>query len=258
VPTFLLKEDHPGAGLVSVFQEYRHRFADFQNEVLFRAFLLAFRDHVKLTLSREDSKTCTTRWWAGGLGNGNAYYVDSSDGNAQREFDEAGRLSLARNLAADTYRIISDHTAGIETSPFLMQTREIEVCPKVVGWRENQLEGVSVSVAEEDLPIRKRPGYAISKKQDYKERGQKGSKTILKKRPPELSPRAIHEKDRNAQNSRARRARQKVVLVQKEAKNKEMGSEPCKSSWRTAAGAVRSPNPSGNECNLADKDSNIN
>jgi hypothetical protein len=168
---------------------------------------------VRLTLELRQQVDHDTHWWSGGSGNGDAYFVDSPKGNAQCKFDHAGRLSLARNLAKDTDRIINDFIAGTNQHPYLYPREEIQKCPSMEMWRREQADGVS---EKPPLPKRRRPGYSLSKKQDYNKRAQKMSRTKLSKRAPELSPDDAAEKNRKARNIREWRARKKVPLVEKE------------------------------------------
>lgn len=119
--TSWLRLNHHGAGLEGLFQLHRDKVPEFEKELFFRAFLVAFGAHVRDTIQRDSDSHPISHWWTGptprrsfvkGDNSPNPailYFVDSSNGKAFTVFNHKGCETLARNLAQSMFQIIEQY-----------------------------------------------------------------------------------------------------------------------------------------------------
>lgn len=106
-----LKTKFHGVGLVGVFEKHRDQVPEFKDELIFKAFLIAFNEHVVNTIQRDSDSHPVTHWWERWVrhdkeGVQPMYFADSSNDHARRLFNRKGKKQLAENLAERTFKLI--------------------------------------------------------------------------------------------------------------------------------------------------------
>lgn len=170
--------------MLDVFQIFRPLVPEFEDEILFRGFLVAFGRHVRLTLQRDSDYGLVTHWWNGQIKGSDCMFLDSSRGGGRDVFNEEGRLRLALYLAEQTFVSLEQYfTAGVnaqflESSAVFVERdylkKHLEEIPK--GSLEEELLTVPKLAPKFALP------KALVKDKKYKDL----SKANLGKRAPEI------------------------------------------------------------------------
>ena len=182
-----MNPNHHGAGLGYLFQHYRHKecslVAEFQQELIFRGFLIAFGKHVRKTIESDSKSHPVSHWWTGPNGKFDSLFVDPSQGHSRQVFDEKGQKRLAQALAEDTFSSLELYfTAGCY-KPFL-ESEKCNVSYSVLG---EYLENVPKYIKDEPLPqnLGYKGTFVIDPVVKEAERRSKMSKTKLAKRGPD-------------------------------------------------------------------------
>lgn len=184
MPTSALRRTHHGAGLIDIFQHYRDLVPEFEHELFFRGFLVAFGHHVRETLQRDSDSHPVTHWWRGPLGTTDSQFADSSQGHAWNLFNQAGRQQLAHNLAVETFRALELYYSHGCYKAFF------ESAAKLVGsdFLEGYLESMPAEIAAEPVPEVPAisPSFTISKEAARVAKNKKISEKMLSKRAPKI------------------------------------------------------------------------
>jgi hypothetical protein len=183
MPDYILRPKLHGAGMINVFEAFRHLVPEFKDEILFRGFLIAFGRHVRLTLKRDDYDL-VTHWWNGQTSCSDCMFLDSSRGGGREVFNEEGRLHLAQYLAEQTFVSLEQYfAAGVHAKFLKSATVHIEK-----DYLQKHLEEIQKgSLEEELLKVPKlTPKFALPKALVEANRAKNISETKLGKRPPEI------------------------------------------------------------------------
>lgn len=208
MPTSALRPEHHGAGLVDIFQNYRDLVPEFEHELFFRGFLVAFGRHVRETLQRDSDSHPVTHWWRGPLGTTDSQFADSSQGHAWSLFNQAGRQQLAHNLAVETFRALELYYSHGCYKAFF------ESAAKLVGsdFLEGYLESMPADIAAEPVPElpKAMPVLLLDEVAAKSQKNKKISDTKLAKRAPDLNDDELREMERKRKNKADSRARKKA------------------------------------------------
>jgi hypothetical protein len=209
VPTSALRPEHHGAGLVDIFQNYRYLVPEFEHELFFRGFLVAFGRQVRETLQRDSDSHPVTHWWRGPLGTTDSQFADSSQGHAWALFNQAGRQQLAHNLAVETFRALELYYSHGCYKAFF------ESAAKLVGsdFLEGYLESIPADIAAEPVPELPKivSAFALDQASVKAKKNNRTSETMLAKRLPDLTPEEIEYRERKRRNNDAYKAKQRAL-----------------------------------------------
>lgn len=123
IPHQFIKPLLHGAGLEDLFRSYRSSVPEFKSELIFRAFLIAFGNHVRKCYELDSTTQPVTHWWRGvpQIKSYKLYFIDSSKGNTRSEFDVKGRATLAHNLAERTFKTLEIYFTTGQYADFLQK-----------------------------------------------------------------------------------------------------------------------------------------
>ena len=210
MPDFILRPKLHGAGLIDLFQIFRPLVPEFEEEILFRGFLIAFGRHVRLTLQKDIDSGQVTHWWNGQIKGSDCMFLDSSRGGGRAVFNEEGRLRLALYLAEQTFVSLEQYFATGIHAQFL------ESAAVLVGrdYLNKYLEEVQKGSLEEELLTVPKftPKFALPKQLAEAKRRKDISDTKLAKRAPEIKQIAPNK----AMNSTQREALRWSLLSEEE------------------------------------------
>lgn len=223
MPDYTLRPKLHGVGMIDVFQIFRPLVPEFEDDILFRGFLIAFGRHVRLTLQRDFDYGLVTHWWNGQIKGSDCMFLDSSRGGGREVFNEEGRLRLALYLAEQTFVSLEQYFAAgvhaqfLESSAVLVERdylkKHLEEIPK--GSLEEELLTVPKLAPQFALP------KALVKDKKYKDL----SKANLGKRAPEIQEIAPNRPITNAERFALKRSQmteeQKQARRDKEAARKK-------------------------------------
>lgn len=207
--TSALQLTHHGAGLIGIFQHYRDLVPEFEHELFFRGFLVAFGHHVRETLKRDSDSHPVTHWWQGPLRKTDQQFANSSQGHAWALFNQAGRQQLAHNLAVETFRALElYYSHGCYKNFF-------DSAAKLVGsdFLEAHLESMPADIAAEPVPEtpKERPAFLLDEAATKAKKNKRTSETMLAKRLPDLTPEEIEYRERKRRNNDAYKAKQRAL-----------------------------------------------
>ena len=191
--------------MIDVFQIFRPLVPEFEDEILFRGFLIAFGRHVRLTLERDFDYGLVTHWWNGQIRGSDCMFLDSARGGGRGVFNEEGRLRLALYLAEQTFVSLEQYFVTGAHARFLESTAVL------VGrdYLNKHLEEIQKGSLEEELLTAPKfaPQFALPKTLVNIKRGKKESETKLAKRPP-LTPQELKRREQKRLCAQARRERE--------------------------------------------------
>ena len=209
MPTSALRPEHHGAGLVDIFQHYRNLVPEFEHELFFRGFLVAFGRHVRETLQRDSDSHPVSHWWRGPFGATDSQFADSSQGHAWALFNQAGCQQLAHNLAVETFRALELYYSHGCYKAFF------ESAAKLVGsdFLEGYLESMPADIAAEPVPELSKivSAFALDQAAVKAKKNKRTSETMLAKRLPDLTPEEIEYRERKRRNNDAYKAKQRAL-----------------------------------------------
>lgn len=214
--TSWLRPNHHGAGLEGLFQLHRDKVPEFEKELFFRAFLVAFGAHVRDTIQRDSDSHPISHWWTGptprrplvkGDNSPNPallYFADSSNGNAFTVFNHKGCETLARNLAQSMFQIIEQYYVTGMNKAYLGMVAGHDGIDPLAEYLADIPEDEE---AEEVI----RPGYRglvdVDPRVRVSKKKSKCSATMLAKRAPYLSDKELSLLERKRRNNAAYKLR---------------------------------------------------
>jgi len=203
----ILKPQHVGAGLIDLFRHYRDLVPEFKEDLLFRAFLIAFQSHVKTTLELDWTDYPKAHWWKGSGYDQSTFFVDSGRGNAFAAFDEDGRQRLADNLADSTLKVIKMY----QVCGFRQDYLRSSALAAGSDFLKQYIRAIPEEIAEEQLPEQSRhvPQFIPVGSPEAHWRAAV-SKGMIAKRPPDLTEKEQQYRDRKKANQKAYDARKKA------------------------------------------------
>lgn len=220
--------------MIDVFQIFRPLVPEFEDEILFRGFLIAFGRHVRLTLQRDFDYGLATHWWNGQIKGSDCMFLDSSRGGGQEAFNEEGRLRLALYLAEQTFVSLEQYFAAGLHAQFLESSAVLVESDYLKKYLDENPKG---SLEEELLTVPKlAPAFALPKALMKVKKGQEHSKIMLSKRAPEIEEIAPGKAMTPAQRQALRWSKlseeeKQLVRDKKAAQKKERKAEKKKVSF---------------------------
>lgn len=254
MPDYVLRPKLHGAGMIEVFQIFRPLVPEFEDEILFRGFLVAFGRHVRLTLQRDFDCGLVTHWWNGQIKGSDCMFLDSSRGGGRAVFNEGGRLKLAFYLAEQTFVSLEQYFAAGIHAQFLESAAVVVERDYLNKHREEIQMG---SLEEELLTVPKlAPKFTLPKALMEAKRGKDSSITQLAKRSPEIQGVAPNRpitntermalrwnhmteeekqarRDKEAARKKELRHQKKVSFYKVDIKMGRRRHEPMSSAWKT-------------------------
>jgi hypothetical protein len=207
IPTSILKEKHYDVGLTNLFQIYRHLVVEFDNQFLFKAFLLAVGNQIRETLQRERTNNLYY-WWRGNVAGGKLHFYDNSTSYKASLFDNRGRAQLARNLAVDLFRVLELYTtAGIYKN--FLENADCTLHDPNFDQYLFELPADASSIPIDEIPIPK-PSFKVENTRE--EINEKISETKRNQR-GDVSPGKHAKMDAAAQRKRDQRNRKKGKIA---------------------------------------------
>lgn len=197
MPDCTLRPRLHGAGMIDVFQIFRPLVPEFEDEMVFRGFLIAFGHHVRLTLERDFDYGLVTHWWNGQIKGSDCMFLDSSRGGGREVFNEEGRLRLALHLAEQTFVSLEQYFATGTHAQFLESASVLVRRDYLDKYLDTIQKG---SLEEELLTVPKlAPKFALPKALVKIQMKEKVSQSKLAKRPPEIQEIAPNRPMTNAE-----------------------------------------------------------
>ena len=232
VPAVAVKPNHHGAGLEDLFQRYRSLVPEFNKELLFRAFLIAFGQHVRSSIKRDSDSHPEGHWWRGSKQSGTQLFADCSEDNCWKRFNTKGREKLAHNLAGQTFKVLDLFFTVGKFEDYLTKHAEPKSTLKTPKmWEESEdeiddslVDDVSTHDGEKSVLGHKQrtipeiPEHEVRRRKEI-------SVTMLAKRSPERSERPLTnaekcKRSREEDKKRPMTAREKNAKKEKQAQNK--------------------------------------
>lgn len=192
-----------------LFQRYRHLVPEFENDLLFKGFLITFERHVRKTLERDRQARSLSHWWAGPEGCKTSLFVDALDGECKR-LDDAGYSRLGYCFAVEALKVIDAYfTTRCYSSFFEKPLNEIGLSAL-----QNYIDLIPTDpFLETQIPeeLKYKPGHLLDKDAHQMQRNQNVSQAKLSKRKPDLSEAEEKKRERERLRKEAYRARKKAL-----------------------------------------------
>ena len=184
----MVKPNQHGAGISDYFHYYRSLVEEFENELVFRAFLVEFGRHVTKAYAFDSSRNC--HWWTGALYGKTNFY---NNGHFS-VIDKAGLVDLSHNLASGTYQVL-DNFSSLNIHANFLRSVAVEKNVVVLQHLEEIPIGPEEPLEKHQAPTLRPLIMTLGVELQEVQRKEKISKSMLDKRPPDITDKEIKRRD---------------------------------------------------------------
>ena len=224
IPSKLLKPNLHGAGLAGYFQRYRHFVPEFDDETLFRCFLIEFGRHVRRTAKFDPYFEHKSNWWSGPDASAASNFVLSGGFGVLVKLDKSGLVHLAKSLAEGTCRVLDDYCSDNRNSDFLNRSAVEEEGELLEYLEQIPPDLEKEEIEKERLPTLQPLQVVVNPEARDAEKNQKTSKTMLSKRGPDLDEKTKKRRDQLREAQKAFQAKKKAEKEAARASSKLISS----------------------------------